>query len=1197
MIVKKQLLLLIYTLQIIYVLGEDNLIDPKENETNSSRKIVSLDRIDYFTSPKMNDTYPKTENLETESFLCNTTDHKTVQNLTVDFVSTEWILLSWQPPCENPINESFTYLIYVCSNEKCFQTNEKNTRYNASNLDPCTEYEFTVKVAQTHPELDGVNVTAKTNYNITEIGDVQDLLVHTTTSTINLSWRAPSKYPECVQNYLLTICSNKTCDSQYTIHKEYIAKDLVPCTKYSVIIRAVSYIVKSDGLNITLKTNSPKSSKPRDPTVEASATSLFIHWQPPEVGSMCITHYRVTINPETTTTISTETNITINNLRACTSYSVYINPVDQDNNDGDMVVINTKTIPTVSRPPILNNKESFVTMNTIMLSWKIEKGNSSCILTSLRALCNYTSTAGHGYEITNGQVEVPINSGIQDEFLFINSLIKEVSPFTTYICWAYVINEAGISELSKLTSFTTFEDIPSSPIATVRNVTYSQFEIAWETPAYLPGNLHEFEIVVEWEICFPIPDWCTLKPSRNSIHLNGSTFNFEYSSAIPYTNYTIKMKARTTAGWGNYSDNIVFQTPAGVPEMVSNFSYLIKNNEHDTNTLDTILNWGFPCSVNGIIEYFNVFVNGTRTNYAPDSFTNKQYIPNTISKNDIISINLKELKAEYNYTFEVSVKVKGVQDFGEPARHTVLYPAGIPSQPDEDYIKSITIDPSKAQRSTTSATLLLPLFPDINGDAVYYSIIVSRIERNTASNTRFNLTNHIWPNISSWAEAMLNDFTIPYQATRLWWDPYPNYVADYGDMKAVKYTIGEDTNCKEFSSNTNKKVYCNGPLKPNTWYHVRMRAFTHGGYADSTTFVIKTNAEINVGLVTGIIFGILFFGISTTVMLLVRKYSPQVIIRRFLHPDMSGSPVPAPFSKKKFMARCQQLIDNPGKLSNEFQLLQTLSVDLQMPTNTACLQANKKKNRYSDILPYDFSRVKLEVIDNDPNTDYINASFIKGYSGEDEYIACQGPKEETTFDFWRMIEQYNVNIIVMLTELIEKGKEKCYQYFPIIKETFKYENMTIRCTSELEYRSYTQRTLVLQKENKKRNITHLHFKEWPDHDVPEGFDSMINFCQIVRRNVLANKGYIVVHCSAGIGRTGTLIAIDILLQHIRDNRKLDVFGTVYRLRRHRINMVQKESQYAYIYNCIKQVLKNPYCLKTYKPPPMDPFHQGTSKKK
>lgn len=111
----------------------------------------------------------------------------------------------------------------------------------------------------------------------------------------------------------------------------------------------------------------------------------------------------------------------------------------------------------VSRPPVLTT-DIFVTMNTIMLSWKIEKGNSSCILTSLRAMCNYTSTAGHGYEIKNGKVEVPINSCIQDEFLIINSLIEGVSPFTTYICWAYVINEAGISELSELKSITTLED-------------------------------------------------------------------------------------------------------------------------------------------------------------------------------------------------------------------------------------------------------------------------------------------------------------------------------------------------------------------------------------------------------------------------------------------------------------------------------------------------------------------------------------------------------------------------------------------------------------------------------------------------------------------------------------------------------------------------------------------------------------------
>lgn len=112
---------------------------------------------------------------------------------------------------------------------------------------------------------------------------------------------------------------------------------------------------------------------------------------------------------------------------------------------------------------------------------------------------------------------------------------------------------------------------------------------------------------------------------------------------------------------------------------------------------------------------------------------------------------------------------------------------------------------------------------------------------------------------------------------------------------------------------------------------------------------------------------------------------------------------------------------------------------------------------------------------------------FQGYTGEDEYIACQGPKEETTYDFWRMIDQYNISVIVMLTQLVEKGKvnspivniihtmlfpshidpllfqEKCHQYYPIIKETFRYENMTIRCTSEFDFRTHIQRTLVLQK--------------------------------------------------------------------------------------------------------------------------------------
>lgn len=198
-----------------------------------------------------------------------------------------------------------------------------------------------------------------------------------------------------------------------------------------------------------------------------------------------------------------------------------------------------------------------------------------------------------------------------------------------------------------------------------------------------------------------MPEWCSKKQSKSTINLSGNAFTFKYLEAQAYRKYKAKIRAKTAAGWGSYSEYLAFRTlPGGnfplhsvmnnnlfvtsitssvflVPEMVTNFSYLIANSKDDTNILDTILKWGQPCSSNGIIEYFNVFVHGTRTNYTPHSLVVEKYVPSGTSENDMIELNLKELKGEYNYTFEVSTKVNGVRDFGLPAsRSNILYPAG-----------------------------------------------------------------------------------------------------------------------------------------------------------------------------------------------------------------------------------------------------------------------------------------------------------------------------------------------------------------------------------------------------------------------------------------------------------------------------------------------------------------------------------------
>lgn len=1126
-----------------------------------------------------------------------------VTNLKVETSETS-AKIWWDLPKNSKCVTQYLVEIFHSENILISRKTTGNNFFDAIDLMPCTKYNFTVKSEGDNGSSTGQNATAQTKSS--RLNKVKDLMTIVKINSIDISW-TPLGNNECVIGYLVSVFNSSIVNEEIvyneTTKKNYFnATNLLPCVKHTIVVKALGYSESSNGTNATVITQLVKPSKPTNvshtPIVEKA---LKIVWSPPEIGASCVKEYHITLKTNVSEEIyqintTTKNEIQIDNLFPCTSYSLEINAVDIENakSDSEFIQNTTPTLQSVAQPP-RRVKAPTYTKDSATLYWKIESENN-CTVEAVIVYCHYTVNEfkGIGYKPKNGTGQSSVIEIDQLKRKLVNIKVENLSPFTNYDCKATTINVAGQSDSSIPVNVMTEEDVPSAPQMNLTDVSDLEYSFEWIKPDIIPGTIQNYEIDFTWEPSFPIPDKCnTLK--HNSTILDSALLNYTHQKGSPYSQYEVRIRAKTRAGYGNYSESISFMSDAGVPSKVTNFTYKHEGSKNDANVLSTILQWGLPCELNGVIEFFNISVHGVR-NETVHNFTKILETGKDVHKDDIFMVDLEELRPSYYYTFILTTKVRNVTELGAGTTYYTNYPAGIPVQPDVEYVKMLTIDPQKAIKTTTSATVLLPLFPATNGDIKYYAVMVSTRGNNKGTRTRYELKGNEWPNSSCWQESMLKDFSIPYQATSPEWNPFPNNVVDYGHIKAVKFVLGQDTDCQELSINTNRRLYCNGPLKPGTFYDVRMRAFTEGGYSDSDVFIVKTNAEINIPIIIGIVIGIMVLGILTTMMLLVRKCSPHAVLRRFLHSDLPGSPVPTPFTRRKFISHCQQLADNPGKLSCEFQLLQTLSLDLQMPTNAACLQANRKKNRYSDILPYDFSRVKLDVIDNDPNTDYINASFITGYSGEDEYIACQGPKEETTYDFWRMIDQYDVKIIIMLTQLFEKGKEKCHQYFPTIRETFTYEKMSIRCTSELDYRTCTQRTLVLQKDEQKRSIMHLHFKDWPDHDVPEDFDPMINFCQIMRRHITANKGLVVIHCSAGIGRTGTLITIDMLLQSMRENRKLDVFGTVYRLRRHRLNMVQRESQYAYIYNCVRQVLKNPYILKNYKPPPMD-LHKNSKKKK
>ncbi|KAH0615745.1 hypothetical protein JD844_026152 [Phrynosoma platyrhinos] len=267
----------------------------------------------------------------------------------------------------------------------------------------------------------------------------------------------------------------------------------------------------------------------------------------------------------------------------------------------------------------------------------------------------------------------------------------------------------------------------------------------------------------------------------------------------------------------------------------------------------------------------------------------------------------------------------------------------------------------------------------------------------------------------------------------------------------------------------------------------------------------------------------------------------------------------------------------PGTSSNgleeEFKKLTSIKIQNDK-MRTGNLPANMKKNRVLQIIPYEFNRVIIPVKRGEENTDYVNASFIDGYRQKDSYIASQGPLQHTIEDFWRMIWEWKSCSIVMLTELEERGQEKCAQYWPS-DGSVSYGDITVELKKEEECESYTVRDLLVTntRENKSRQIRQFHFHGWPEVGIPTDGKGMINIIAAVQKQQQQSGNHpITVHCSAGAGRTGTFCALGTVLERVKAEGILDVFQTVKSLRLQRPHMVQTLEQYEFCYKVVQEYI-------------------------
>ncbi|XP_066299153.1 receptor-type tyrosine-protein phosphatase alpha-like [Branchiostoma lanceolatum] len=242
------------------------------------------------------------------------------------------------------------------------------------------------------------------------------------------------------------------------------------------------------------------------------------------------------------------------------------------------------------------------------------------------------------------------------------------------------------------------------------------------------------------------------------------------------------------------------------------------------------------------------------------------------------------------------------------------------------------------------------------------------------------------------------------------------------------------------------------------------------------------------------------------------------------------------------------------------------------PWDVARQVYNKKKNRYGNIVTYDHSRVMIGC---DPSSDYINASYIDGYKREKMYIAAQGPNKATIADLWRMAWQEKSPCIVMVTNLMENSKVKCERYWPGNTHTQEYGDLGLTCMKEEVHTDYTIRKFHLfQAANPKifHEIYQYQFTSWPDHGVPAYPSPLMALRNRVKEHVNPESGPIIVHCSAGVGRTGTFIMLDMMMEMVQQEEQVDVFNCVNQLREQRINMVQTADQYVFIYDALLEAI-------------------------
>ncbi|XP_036939442.1 receptor-type tyrosine-protein phosphatase S-like isoform X5 [Acanthopagrus latus] len=873
---------------------------------------------------------------------------------------------------------------------------------------------------------------------------------------------------------------------------------------------------------------------------ETTATSVTITWDSgnPDPVSYYIIQYRAK-GPdskfETVDSITT-TRYSIGGLYPNTEYEIRVSAFNSIGQGPSSTRVEARTGEQAPASPPRNVQAHIISQNTVMVRWEEPEEPNGQVKGYRVYYTMDPSRPMNEWQIHN----------VQDSVI---TTIQNLVTSETYTIQVLAFTSVGDGPFSDPVHVKVMPGVPGQPGKfKVGRVTDTSIELTWE-PAYTKEGIVNYELLYK-PAKFGSLEKLTFGP-RNSYTVEGLKANTEYSFSLA---------AISSKGIGAFTNELVQRTSqANVPR---NFSVNLA-----TKT-SVLLTWEFPESSNP----YRFTVEYNRLKMEVDARLRKAVIPN--------------LQPDTSYDFKITAPEGNMGGL----RHRISAKTSPPIT-----IRRPEID--HARDTETTVTIILPSLETRSPVKNVYVVVVPLrrargVIRHLKSPDEMDLE-ELLKDISQRQRDSRQqkqvDLRRAYITARFTPATLPAFFTlgdqlDYGGFENRALDPGQEYVffiLAELNSTTGKMYVASPYTDPVIAPDSDPQPLDAG---DGLIWVV--GPVLAVVFIICIVIAILLYknkpdskrkdsepgtkSLLSNAEMMAHHPTDPVEMRRinFQTPGMMSHP-PIPISELAEHIELLKANDNL-RLSQEYE---SIDPSQQFTWEYSNLEVNKPKNRYANVIAYDHTRVVLAPIEGILGSDYINANYIDGYRKQNAYIATQGPLAETFGDFWRMVWEQRAASVVMMTRLEEKSRIKCDQYWPS-RGTETYGMIQVSLLDTMELATFCVRTFSLHKSgnSERREVRQFQFTAWPDHGVPEYPTPFLNFLRRVKACNPPDAGPIIAHCSAGVGRTGCFIVIDAMLERIRHERTVDIYGHVTLMRSQRNYMVQTEDQYSFIHEALLEAV-------------------------